>query len=249
MKITLEDMKRQNGELIDQPQEPAPKPEEPVTFKGEAKKLKELHGKERIAYLWDYYRIPTLVIIVIIIAAVSLVHAIQNQPNYCFGGALLNITSADFTSDTTYLDNYMDYAGIDSDKYSLNIKTGLYLSDDTSSNYNTYMALAALVSAQDIDFIICDKDIIEYLATTGYAGDLESMLSSDTFAKYENLMLNSTIGSDEDSVPNRPVAIKMNDSHLTKGMNIINENYYIIFVPNARHPELFSTFLDYLLEQ
>lgn len=248
MKITLEDMKRQNGELIDDPQEPAPKPEEPVTLKGEIKKLKDLHGKERIAYLWDYYHIPALVTIAIIIIAVSLVQSIRNQPNYCFGGALLNISFADYFSDSSYLDSYLDYAGIDSSKYSLNIKTGLYLSDDASSNYDTYMALAALVSASDIDFIICDENAIEYLATTGYAGDLESMLSSDTFAKYENLMLTSTIGSDENAVPNRPAAIQITDSHLTKGMNITNENYYIVFVPNAPHPELFSTFLDYLLE-
>ncbi|MGN0298990.1 MAG: hypothetical protein ACI4C1_07420 [Lachnospiraceae bacterium] len=248
MKITLDDIKRQNGELVDEPIEPAPKPEEKRNFKQEIEQIMSLHGKERLTYLWDYYSRPVIITIIAAAAIISLIYNFINQSEDCLAGTTLDIVTTDLTFDSSYLNSYLEYAGFDPDEYVFSMRSGMYLTEDASENYTTYMTLATLVAAQDLDFILCAKNDIEYLSTTGYAADLEQVLSPETFEKYSDRMLYGTIGSEDTAVANRPVALEVTDSHITKALQFINENYYLVFITNSTHTDQFDTFLSYLLE-
>lgn len=250
MKITLDDVKRQNGESIESaPQlEPDQVKDEKITFQGEMAKLKEMTLREKIAYLWEYYHTHAIIAVVILILVIGIPYSILHQKEYCFSGTMLNISTTDLSEDMSYLDSYLEYANIDPDEYEFSMRSSMYLSGSEADDYNTTMLLTTLVAASELDFILCDEAQVEYLAHCGYTADLETVLPTETYEKYKDRMVFATIDSDEDARENRPAAIEVTDSHITQGLSIITEKYYIIFVTNAKHADQFATFLDYLFE-
>lgn len=250
MKITLDDVKRQNGESVESAPQPEPDQvkDEKITFQGEMAKLKEMTFKEKISYLWEYYHTHAIIAVVILVLVIGIPYSILHQKEYCFSGTMLNISTTDLSEDMSYLDSYLEYANIDSNEYEFSMRSSMYLSGNEAEDYNTTMLLVTLVAASELDFILCDEEQMEYLARSGYTADLETALSPAIYEKYKDKMFFTTIDSDEDAKENRPAAIEVTDSHITQGLSIITEKYYIVFIVNAKHPEQFDTFLDYLFE-
>ncbi len=161
-------------------------------FKEERKAVLE-NGttKQKISYIWDYYKwhiiIPLTAIIVIASTIVNLVTA----PDILLNGIMLNIYKTESqSSPANLLEDFYKEQEIDQKEEEINLNSNLYYTlDDLSTNYQTMQVLSTWISADQLDFITGDATSLNDLAYKGYFTDLRNYFSEDQLANYEPYFL------------------------------------------------------------
>lgn len=147
-----------------------------------------MSAKEKIAYFWDYYKIHTLVAIVVIIAAASFIYQYVTNKDYGFYAALVNASITDGNLDlaSTWAEEFQEYAAIDPDEYMVYIDTNIFLSDDIGSQYGVanQEKMLALMQIGTVNAIVADTKTFEEYAQLEYFYNLEKLLSEDEIEKY-----------------------------------------------------------------
>ena len=138
------------------------------TISNEIAKIRSLHGRQRLRYIWDYYKLPLAVLCILI---------------YIIGYiTLINVSAGEgFTSGLT--SGYLDYLGKDPSRNEVELMTGLYLTDNESDpNYEyTYASQAkflASVNSQELDMVLMNQAALDILSRNDYLCDLGDLLSS-----------------------------------------------------------------------
>lgn len=148
--------------------------------------------KEKLAYFWDYYKIHTLIVICAIIFVVSFVHQIGDNKPYAFYAVLINALNGLDSNDTNAMweNEFLDYAGIDSEAYRVCIDTSITQSSDGGSQYEmaNRQKMAAMLHAGDIDVIIADTESFEDYAHAGYFHDLSEFFIDKELAPYADFL-------------------------------------------------------------
>ena len=157
----------------------------------ERAKLKGKGVKARLAYFWDYYRLPTFLIAIGAALVIGFIVTQVTAKDTAFDAVLIN---ADATVDTMTAVNaagqtFADYAGIDTSKYDWTIDNSLSLSQDRMSSqydYATIMKLAAQMAAQQIDVMVANPSNFSYYALNSSFLDLREVVSEDQLKTWED---------------------------------------------------------------
>lgn len=148
--------------------------------------------KEKLAYFWDYYKIHLLAAVCAIAILISFVRQIQENTPYAFYAVLMNaITAPDNTDTSDLLENeFLEYAGIDSETYRVCIDTSVSITSDGGSQYEmaNRQKMAAMMHAGDIHVIIADTEAFEEYAHAGYYYDLSELFTAEELAPYADLL-------------------------------------------------------------
>lgn len=148
--------------------------------------------KEKLAYFWDYYKIHTLVVICAIAFVVSFIHQIQENKPYAFYAVLMNAFSGLDSNDTNVMweNEFLEYAGIDSETYRVCIDTSITQSSDGGSQYEmaNRQKMAAMLHAGDIHMIIADTETFEDYAHVETFYDLSQIFTDEELAPYADLL-------------------------------------------------------------
>ncbi len=151
------------------------------------RKLKGKSFKEKLTYFWDYYKIHTIVAVVVIIFLVVIIKDMVNNKDYGFYAA---ITDVDVTMAEGNLwgEDFASYAGIDLDEFECSTDTSLTLSADSNSTYSmaNYEKLMVMASAGTVDVITGESEEFENLAQNGFFANLEEILPDETLEKYKD---------------------------------------------------------------
>jgi len=164
------------------------------TLREERNKIKSMNPKDRPWYIWEYYRIPIIIVIVAIILISSIGSAVYNNR---FETALsCVILNSSPTGEADSVDEYFNQgfrqyidlkedAKIDVD-YSMSPTF-----DESSMDEFTYAQLAkltAMISSQGLDVMIGKPDTIDHFGEMGGFLDLKELLPADFYDKVkENL--------------------------------------------------------------
>lgn len=148
-------------------------------------KLKGKPFKEKLQYFWDYYKIHTVVFLVVIIFGVNLIRDILSAKDYAFYGVMLNAVSL---SEESMESAFGEYAGLDLETYDCFIDTSSTLSYRTVSQYDmaTSQKLIALVQTKDLDAMVFDSEVFNNYANNELFLDLTTVYTADELQKYEN---------------------------------------------------------------
>ena len=147
----------------------------------QTKKFKDLTPKEKLKYIWDYYKIPIIVAVAVVIFVAVLVGDIRdnNKPTYINAVFINSNIAAD--PGIALEDDYLRCTGVNPEEqhvflsYDYNFSSEYF--DTTMMAYQ--QKLMALYSAQDVDAVIGPVGIMETVADCGGYGDLEKMLPAD----------------------------------------------------------------------
>lgn len=170
------------------------KSKEPRPYRGVQDEIREqqqkLHGKslkEKFQYFWDYYRVHTLVSIVVIILLFSLIHDIRSAKDYIFYGLMLNAINL---SGDSMESAFGEYAGLDLETYECFIDTDSTLSYRTTSQYDmaTSQRLIALIQTKDLDALVLDSEVFNNYANNEMLIDLTMFYTPDELQKYEDYL-------------------------------------------------------------
>lgn len=166
--------------------------------------LSSMSFKEKLAYFWDYYKIHTIAVICGIALVVSFVRQVAANKPYAFYATLLNAAIDEENSDTSVVweNEFLEFAGIDTEAYRVCIDTTLSISSDGSSQYEmaNRQKIVAMMHAGDIHAIVADTETFESYAHADTFYDLSDIFTGEELAPYADLLYYTDAAAfDEDS--------------------------------------------------
>lgn len=216
-------------------------------IRAQHQKMKGKTPKEKFQYFWEYYRIPTIVTIVVAALVGNLIYTMVTAKDTAFAVVLINgYTDMDTTA---YMSGFEEFAQIDTKEYSTNMEANFTIDPQSSDQYAmaNLQKLMALVAAKELDVIIADEDTLLNYAQAGYFHNLNEALPQETLDKYKDDFLYCNLP--EDTIEGKvPVAIRVTDTPLLTETQAYAAypDAWLGAIINSEHPEYLDTFLQYL---
>jgi hypothetical protein len=151
------------------------------------KAWKEMNHKEKLSYFWDYYKIHTIVAVVVITFVGTIIYQQVTRKESAFDAAFVNADTYSIDTDAMCAE-FAEYAGIDTDAYDVSMDSSITMSDDDA----TQMSLAnnekmvVLLQGGSLDVIVADTKVFEDYAQDGFFFDLEEILPAETLEQYKD---------------------------------------------------------------
>lgn len=146
--------------------------------------------KQKLFYFWEFYKVHTIVIILIVIAVSSFIYHKVTDPEIILNGMFLN--SYNEESDSTASDlgiEFLELQEIDTSEYDVNFNEGLYLTGDSTTDYESEQAVWVQCAAGTVDFMVSPIEHLIDFAYQEYYTDLTTVLSEEQVEKYEPYFL------------------------------------------------------------
>ena len=162
------------------------------SLREEKRKLKDMSFRDKLWYIWEYYKIPIIGVIVAAALIASISSAIYNNRfETGLSCVILNSTpTGEADSVSQYFDqDFRQYAGLPED-VKIDVDHSMSLTfDDSSMNEFTYAELAkltAMISGKELDIMIGRQDAIDHYGTMGGFADLKELLPPDIYDKVKD---------------------------------------------------------------
>lgn len=145
----------------------------------QTKKLKDMTLKEKISYIWHYYKIHIIVFIIVIICTVSIIGTIRNnsKPTY-IQAVFINANTAYSKVEPTVAEDYAKAFNVDTNKYNVLVDYNVTLNADTKDmeNLGGQIRLDAEYQDGDLDIVCGPENIMVSTASIGSYANLEEVL-------------------------------------------------------------------------
>lgn len=158
-------------------------------IKEQQQKTKDMSLKGKLSYFWYYYKVHTIVTVLVIGFVIMFIYQYVTNKDYAFYAAVIN-ADINYIENNQWGDEFAEYAGVDTEKYQVYLDTSIALSDNDSTQYSISNTekLLAMLQAGAIDVIVADTETFEKYAQNGYFMNPEEVLPPDTLAQYEDCL-------------------------------------------------------------
>ena len=230
--------------------------------------LRTLHGRKKVQYIWDYYKLPLAVLCIVLYAAGYMLYGRITHKDTVLYTALVNVAAGeDLTQGLT--GDFLDYLNLNPSKNELELYTGLYLTDDETNQYHEYtyasrMKILAILEGKSLDVILMNQEAFDAFSQNGYLYDLEQLFSETDPALYEkirsDLVYNIVILEDNanDRILNKSIPYSALTEEHAFGLDIsqtpfirqsgFDESVYLGIAANSPRLNTVSEYLKYLYE-
>ncbi|NLL78296.1 MAG: hypothetical protein GX234_00480 [Clostridiales bacterium] len=230
------------------------------------KKFKDMTPKQKFRYFWDYYKIPTLVIIVAVIFTVTFVRDyIEGQKETLLYATLIN--SNPMNDYEQLAADFADYAGIDLEQNHVIFDSSVQFSTE---NYQMEMAstqkMMTMASAGTMDVVLADEETFSNYTDAGYFYDLRTVLDAELLKTYEDSLYYYTYdpkaarakaeeagvkyeesNGPYDTLEPVPIGIRLTKLHNLPEGTFLNSGCQIFGIcANSEHVDQAVTFLHFL---
>ena len=162
--------------------------------------LNDLHGKKKIQYIWDYYKLPIVICLIFLYIISYTIYGRFSQKETLLYTALVNVSASEQLTDELSL-GFLDFLDVNSSKKELKLYTGLYLTDTPDSpNYEyTYASRIKTVASIDdekLDVVLMNKEAFDAFSQNGYLCNIEELLlklDSETMAECKPYVAANTV--------------------------------------------------------
>lgn len=224
------------------------------------RKMKGKSFKAKLQYFWEYYRLPTIIILFTIIIVFSAVKAIITKKDVAFEVVMVNCQG---TPDPTQFEEIL---GLNQEKEEVVYDNSFSMSADPAAYseafYTSAQKLVALVAAQQVDVMIADPQLSENYFNSEFFVDLRNYFTEEELKKMNepfedengNLIEPKVIWHqmiDEETGDligeYMPIAIDIGDAPaITSVPCYYCEHVYLTVFVNTKHPEDIRKFYDHL---
>ena len=150
----------------------------------EKEKLSKMNFKEKLAYIWEYYKAVIFGIIAVIFIIGTIVNIHENAKYY----DLVSIAVVDYAGlqDVSPFEEDLKEALGTGDKYEkVSIDTSYSFGENLeNADYNTLMKFTAVIAAQSMDVLICSQAVYDNYSKDDYFLDLSTLFDEATCEKY-----------------------------------------------------------------
>lgn len=137
--------------------------------------FKQLHGKAKFQYLWDYYKLPFVIICIVLYVLIYNVHGQLTKKTTILSIAFVNVTISDSLSETLTTD-FLSFEGLSQKKNEICTYDNLLIQKNPSSEnleyaYASSTRLLAAIDAKKLDLVFMNREAMEQLNEKGYLSD------------------------------------------------------------------------------
>lgn len=213
----------------------------------ELKKLAGLSWRQRIGYIWDYYK-PLMVAIIVIIACISIGVTIYHnlQINHIFQAYLIN--SSNYSLDTDQMSaEFSDFIGGIGKNDEITIDATMTYDENDNTQYGmaSQMKLVTFAAAGEIDVMIGDEALYDHYIHSGGMTDLTDLLTEEELKAWDDYLV---WGVDEEDGTKAAYAMKLNDSPVLQRYQAYTMGDSYVMLPlSGQHPDMSRKFLKYLM--
>lgn len=147
------------------------------------KTLKGLEKNRRLEFVWDYYKLPLIVLLSVAALAVLTVALNAGRSNAAVYAVLVN---ADDSGDSAVLTGLLEQTGEDMQGRTVDVSAGYTLRYDsyTSADGETVQVLAALFGIGDLDLFAADEAVFASYASQEAFVDLSLFIEQEDLANH-----------------------------------------------------------------
>ncbi len=140
--------------------------------------LKRLEGKQKGRFLWDYYRIPIVVLAAVIVLGALVIATSVGHAKCALYAVFVNANRPDEGLDPAALEALLSQGGVDMKGRRVDLTADLTLSRemDAGESGQTVQVLAALFGISGLDFFAADPDSFTRYAEQGAFADLSLLI-------------------------------------------------------------------------
>lgn len=243
MRITEESMKQASGELPAKNQE-IKKPEEPHLT--EREKLRAMNVKDKLWYIWTYYRFHMAAAVLAVIVAVNvgtvIYHSTFHTALHCM---IINSRDEEGFQAEPLEKGFASWAGLGKKEEVVSETTFLAFGDDVSEYIYASMAkISALVAAKDLDVMICDEETLNHYSSMDGFLDLETILPEEILSAEKDRLY---YAENEDGT-RHAYAIDISGTAFAKDSNLQLSPALFGIVSNSTRTDTALSLLQYIWE-
>lgn len=149
--------------------------------KTERAKLKDMSFRDKLWYIWEYYKFHILGLFIVIgifwVIGTSIYRSTFESELYCI--YINNRSDQELNTDLLTVD-FHDYMGFN-EKQQINTESSFisYGDDATEYSYASMAKISALVASQELDVMISDEENFKHYASLTAFSNLEELLPAD----------------------------------------------------------------------
>jgi len=207
--------------------------------KVEKKKLKDMTFKEKIDYIWTYYKIQIIIIAVVLIFLGSIINGILNPPIPSYAGVATYelFLGDDFDAE---FERIMTEQLIEDPKLEKIYVHSFLSGDDPTAQMAMAQKLMALLTTRELDLFIAENEVFE-----GYIREGMLMPVNQTGLKISEDLL--VYGSTEDDETELAYGINLKNSGVFNDLGIRGEMITIGVIVNTERLENTLALLEAIL--
>lgn len=142
---------------------------------------KSLTTRQKIQQIWDYYKLPIFIACVLIYMLGYTIYRHETVKEKVFYTGLINVAPGEDLTKQLYKD-FEETIVTNPKKEEMEFYTGLYLTDNTKSefyqySYTSQMKILAAIDAQQLDLVLMDKEAFDAFSQNGYLYPLDEFIA------------------------------------------------------------------------
>lgn len=147
-------------------------------------KFKNMTFPGKIAYIFDYYKLPIIIVVAILLIVGSITKNALTRKNDILYAAMVNSNAVSNEAENLALDYYKTY-GVDVAKDQIVLDTSMSIQEGFPDQISVASAskMLALFNTNTMDCIVCDAFVVDYYAKEGAYADLAEFFPSDVYQK------------------------------------------------------------------
>lgn len=216
------------------------------SFKGFLAKVKPMTWRQRIDFVWTYYKDIVFVVGVLMLIPIALMTSLFGKKETLFGGMVVNVDVRQIG--VTYLtDDLFAKMGGDPRKESVDLQASAFDSNslDAVTNYNTAMSTIGYIEGGILDYLIADKYALEWYILQEIYMDLSLVFTPEELAEFGDRLI---YAQPEGADTRTPIAIDISQTVFAKDcLNSGEEPVYFSFVGADENAKEYRAFWDYLM--
>lgn len=147
------------------------------------KKLKDQPLSAKAKYIFTYYWMAIALSVFVVIFITSWIVSALTSKDAVLSGCLVNSTMLQ-SYQGSLADEFVETQQIDTQKYTFDLMTGVYLD---ATDISALESIVTRIAVGDLDFVVVD--LYTYPLLSAYWADLESVLTEEQLEKYHPYMV------------------------------------------------------------
>lgn len=208
--------------------------------------LKTMTFREKVEHIWTNFKEWILIVSGVFVLLLSYVVTLLTNQQPVLSGYMLNVELSEGGKSYICEDFFASIGG--SKKQKVDLVSSVYLEKPTGgaieTNYAVTTQMAAVVSAQSLDFLLADEVGMKLGISMELYMDLRDFLTAEELDQWKDKLIYAQAEGSSERIP---VAVNISEIAFVKA-NINTKNpVYIGFVANTPHKENCRSFWEFLL--
>lgn len=210
------------------------------------KPIKEMTGKERVSYIWCYYKVHILVVIAVIASVIGLIYHYATYRTPLLNIMMINRQTTDTTALNQSLDDFLTENGYPLKSNTIDAKSSLVVDMNDSSSYQQQTALEMLIATQSYSAFFSDPENFEVHSEQELFRPITDFMTDEQIARYENDLLYATNSDTGEKYP-CGIHLTAESTPWLETTESYSDCYFGVLFSNS-DDETVSQFVNYVLQ-